>query len=79
MGVTSDPNDPCIQNIDPETNMQACYLVLSEEERAKGYVRPLRTTSIHDPCGGASGGEDPGISRFTEGLMDGGEEGGGFF
>ena len=54
MGVTSDPNDPCIQNIDPETNMQACYLVLSEDERSKGYVRPLRTTYIHDVCGGAT-------------------------
>lgn len=54
MGVTSDPNDPCIRNTDPETNMQACYLVLSEDERAKGYVRPLRTTYIHDVCGGAT-------------------------
>jgi hypothetical protein len=27
------------------------YLVLSEEERAKGFVRPLRRSYVHDACG----------------------------
>jgi len=31
--------------------MQKGYVVLSAEERAKGYVRPLRQRYIHDPCG----------------------------
>lgn len=31
--------------------MQKAYVVLSAEERAKGYVRPLRTKYIHKVCG----------------------------
>jgi hypothetical protein len=31
------------------------YLVLSEEERAKGFVRPLRTTYVHDRALGGCG------------------------
>lgn len=27
------------------------YLVLSDEERAKGFVRPLRDTYLHETCG----------------------------
>lgn len=30
---------------------QKAYVVLSEEERAKGFVRPVRTGYIHDKCG----------------------------
>jgi hypothetical protein len=33
--------------IDPSTGQQREYLVLSEEERAKGFVRPVRRTYIH--------------------------------
>lgn len=54
MGTTSDPNDPCIREVDAETNMQSCYLVLSDEERAKGFVRPLRKTYVHQTCGVAT-------------------------
>lgn len=54
MGITSDPNDPCINEIDPDTNMQQCYLVLSDEELAKGFVRPVRRTYLHDTCGAAT-------------------------
>lgn len=32
--------------------MQKNYLVLSDEERAKGYVRPVRCTYVHEKCGG---------------------------
>jgi hypothetical protein len=35
------------REIDPATGMQKGYVVLSEEERAKGYVRPLRKTYTH--------------------------------
>jgi hypothetical protein len=34
--------------------MQRTYLVLSDEERAKGFVRPVRRTYIHEVCGGAT-------------------------
>lgn len=50
MGLTTDRNDPCIQNIRPD-GQQACYLVLPEEERAKGFVRPVRQTYKHVVCG----------------------------
>lgn len=35
------------REIDPVTGMQKGYVVLSEEERAKGFVRPVRRTYIH--------------------------------
>jgi hypothetical protein len=50
MGVTDDRNDPALSNIGPD-GMQEKYLVLSEEERAKGYVRPLRRSYRHLTCG----------------------------
>lgn len=50
MSTTDDPNDPCINEIRPD-GQQECYLVLSEEEIAKGYVRPLRTSYVHSRCG----------------------------
>jgi hypothetical protein len=50
VSTTSDRNDPALRNIGPD-GMQEKYLVLSEEERAKGYVRPLRTSYVHEACG----------------------------
>jgi hypothetical protein len=35
------------REINPATGMQKGYVVLSEEERAKGYVRPVRRTYTH--------------------------------
>lgn len=54
MGVTDDRNDPCINEI-REDGQQQCYLVLSDEERAKGFVRPVRTTYVHLNCGTRTG------------------------
>lgn len=51
MGLTSDPNDPGLRRIDPETGMQESYLVLSEDDRAAGFVRPLRSSYVHQRCG----------------------------
>lgn len=53
MGVTSDPSDPRLtRGVDTEpTQMAEAYLVLSEAERAKGFVRPVRTSYIHEKCG----------------------------
>jgi len=52
-GVTSDPNDPRLTHgPDTEPRPQAdVYLVLSNEERAKGFVRPYRDSYVHDACG----------------------------
>lgn len=50
MGVTDDRGDPGLRNIGPD-GMQEKYLVLSDEERAKGFVRPLRTAYRHETCG----------------------------
>lgn len=33
------------------SGQQKDYVVLSEEERAKGFVRPVRTEYIHEKCG----------------------------
>lgn len=53
MGVTDDRNDPRLtRGVDEEpTPMAEAYLVLSDEERAKGFVRPLRRSYIHLTCG----------------------------
>lgn len=46
MSVTNDPNDPGLKKVGAD-GMQEKYLVLSEEERAKGFVRPLRRSYKH--------------------------------
>ncbi len=35
------------REIDPETGMQKGYVVLSDEDRAKGFVRPVRKVYVH--------------------------------
>lgn len=37
-------------DIDPLTGQQEAYIVLTEAERAKGYVRPIRQSYIHTKC-----------------------------
>lgn len=39
------------REIDQSTGMQKGYLVLSDEERRKGFVRPYRDTYTHKVCG----------------------------
>lgn len=39
------------QRDDPPGKEHSVYLVLSEEERAKGFVRPLRSGYVHLTCG----------------------------
>lgn len=34
-----------------ENGQQKGYVVLSEEERAKGFVRPVRRSYLHQKCG----------------------------
>lgn len=55
--LVTDPDDPRLTHgSDDEPAPQAeAYLVLSEAERAKGFVRPVRRSYIHTgatpPCG----------------------------
>lgn len=56
MALTNDPNDPRLtQGADPADSgyheQAEVYLVLSEEDRAKGFVRPLRHSYWHVVCG----------------------------
>jgi hypothetical protein len=45
------PVTPEHREIDPATGMQKGYVVLSEEERAKGFIRPVRSAYVHKTCG----------------------------
>ena len=50
MSLTTDPNDPRIKRGGPDTSpvpQNEVYLVLSEEERRKGWVRPYRDSYKH--------------------------------
>ena len=52
-GLTSDPSDPRLgRGVDNEPIPQhEVYLVLSDEQRAKGSVRPVRRKYVHLTCG----------------------------
>ena len=52
MGLTTDRDDPRLgHGVDEEEIPQhEVYLVLSDEERDRGYVRPVRTAYVHDKC-----------------------------
>lgn len=54
MSLTSDPNNPRLtRGADTQPVPQAeVYLVLSDEERAKGFLRPVRRSYLHLTCGG---------------------------
>lgn len=44
------PADHSHAEIDAKTGMQKAYVVLTEAERAKGFVRPVRRTYVHLTC-----------------------------
>ena len=46
MALTTDPNDPDLKKPGAD-GQDKVYLVLSEEERAKGFVRPIRQHYQH--------------------------------
>jgi hypothetical protein len=56
MSLTEDPQDPRLTHgVDQEQTEQAeTYLILSAEERSRGFVRPVRRTYIHETCGTAT-------------------------
>lgn len=51
--LVTDPDDPRLTHgVDEQQVPQAdAYLVLSEAERAKGFIRPVRRSYIHKSCG----------------------------
>lgn len=56
MSLTTDPNDPRLEKYRMQYNanaggQQEVYLVLTEEERSRGYQRPYRTAYRHEKCG----------------------------
>lgn len=54
--LTTDPEDPRLgRGSDQKPGPQnEAYLVLSEEERKKGFVRLVRKTYVHKFCGSAT-------------------------
>lgn len=51
--LTTNPDDPRLgHGVDKEiTKQHDAYLVLSDEEKARGFIRPIRTKYIHKVCG----------------------------
>jgi len=47
------PVTPDHRELQPN-GQQKGYVVLSAEERAKGFVRPVRRSYVHDKCGGVT-------------------------
>ncbi len=55
--MTTNRNDPKLREIiqdGPRKGQQADYLVLSDDERAKGFVRHVRWSYKHLACGGVT-------------------------
>lgn len=52
-GITTDPNDLDLGHGGNDTPVpqNKKYLVLSEEERGKGFIRPYRDSYKHEVCG----------------------------
>jgi len=52
MSLTTDPKDPDLGHGSdkPGSGMNKKYLVLSDEEIARGFVQPCRRTYIHKKC-----------------------------
>jgi hypothetical protein len=55
-GITTDPNDPRLTRGTDDTPVPQAqvYIVLSDEERAKGFVKPVRRSYVHEKCGTAT-------------------------
>ena len=48
--IDGSPVTPDHRELKPN-GQQKGYVVLSEEERAKGFVRPVRKSYVHEKCG----------------------------
>jgi hypothetical protein len=49
--LSGNPETPEHREIDPRTGMQKDYVVLCPQERAKGFVVPVRRSYKHLKCG----------------------------
>ncbi len=49
--TNGNPVDHKHREIDPATGQQRGYIVMTAEERAKGFVRPVREVYLHRVCG----------------------------
>lgn len=49
--LTGDPNGIPHRTINPKTGQQVAYVVLTQEERDKGFVEPVRKSYVHEVCG----------------------------
>lgn len=47
------PDDPSHRELKPN-GQQRDYVILSDEERARGFKRPVRRTYVHEKCGVAT-------------------------
>lgn len=65
--ITVDRNDPNLNEV-KENGQNKAYLVLSEEERAKGFVRPIRDSYVH--LGKEIEQEEGTIQELIEGVTD---------
>ena len=63
-GAPADPNyvGGAPQPIDPRTGQHLDYWVLSEEERSRGFVRPVRLSYVHQTCGA--------VTRMSQGIAE---------
>ncbi len=50
MSTTTNRDDPELKELRAD-GQHVKHVVLSEEERAKGFVRPVRMSYVHDKCG----------------------------
>jgi hypothetical protein len=48
--LTTDKKDPKLNQVGEGGQMKS-YLILSDEERQSGFVRPLQTSYVHKTCG----------------------------
>ncbi len=48
--ITTDRNNPDLNTDEPGKQNKA-YLVLSDEEISRGFIRPLRDSYVHKTCG----------------------------
>lgn len=62
--LITDPDDPRLtRGVDDKPTGQAeAYLVLSDAEKAKGFVRPVRQSYVHSVCGG--------VTRMSMGIAE---------
>lgn len=53
MSETVDPRHPDLTHGADEApaDQARAYLILSEEERSKGFIRPVRRSYVHETCG----------------------------